>query len=468
MGLTYVLFAIVVVGTALGGMTQTALNTMAPMVLADLATNIGWGQWLTTVYMLSMGVAVPLASFLVKRFSMRNLLAASFLLYLAGSTCDCLAVSFPMLLVGRVLDAVATGVLMPLLQTIAMTRFPPHRHGTAMGIAGIALGFAPNVGPTVGGALAQAAGWRAMFLILAVVSAVLLVLTCAFVKRERPANAHAQLEWTSLALSAAGFSGLLLGFTDAANYPLGHPLVWAPVVVGAVAVALFLRRQARVGQPLVSPDIFKERPYRICLAAQCCLYGCFLGMTLVVPLFVIDACGMTSADAGLVLLPGAVVALVCEPGAGAASDRFGPRKVALFGGVFLTAGAMGMAFIPTDAPLWTVALAQTLRAVGFTTLIPTTTSWGLSPLGPRGITTDGSSFFIMSRQVAAALATAVMVFLVAQFAGAPAATGVPLPEGEALGYHLALGFSGVLGAAVLLVAALFIREQPGNDRNEQS
>lgn len=454
----YVLFAIVVVGTALGGMTQTALNTMAPVVLADLSTNISWGQWLTTVYMLSMGVAVPLASFLVKRFSTRNLLLASFLLYLAGSACDCLAVNFPMLLVGRVLDAVATGVLMPLLQTIAMTRFPEHRHGTAMGIAGIALGFAPNVGPTVGGALAQMAGWRALFFILVAASVVLLVLTCALVKREQPANAQAKLEWPSLALSATGFGGLLLGFTDAANYPLAHPLVWAPAIVGAVLVVLFLRRQARVEQPLVNLAIFEERSYRVCLAAQCCLYGCFLGMTLIIPLFVIDACGMTSADAGLVLLPGAVVALVFEPGAGAASDRFGPRKVALFGGVFLTAGAVGMAFIPTDSPLWLVAAAQVLRAVGFTTLIPTTTSWGLAPLGRRGITTDGSSFFIMSRQIAAAVATAVMVLLIAQFAGGPAEAGMLLPESEALGYHLALGFSGVLGAAVLLIAAVFIRD----------
>lgn len=454
----YVLFAIVVVGTALGGMTQTALNTMAPVVLADLSTDIGWGQWLTTVYMLSMGVAVPLASFLVKRFSTRSLLVASFLLYFVGSACDCLAVNFPMLLVGRVLDAVATGVLMPLLQTIAMTRFPEHRHGTAMGIAGIALGFAPNVGPTVGGALAQVAGWRALFFILVAASVVLLVLTCALVKREQPANAQAKLEWPSLALSATGFGGLLLGFTDAANYPLAHPLVWAPAIVGAVLVVLFLRRQARVEQPLVNLAIFEERPYRVCLAAQCCLYGCFLGMTLIIPLFVIDACGMTSADAGLVLLPGAVVALVCEPGAGAASDRFGPRKVALFGGVFLTVGAVGMAFIPTDSPLWLVAAAQVLRAVGFTTLIPTTTSWGLAPLGRRGITTDGSSFFIMSRQIAAAVATAVMVLLIAQFAGGPAEAGMPLPESEALGYHLALGFSGVLGAAVLLIAAVFIRD----------
>lgn len=148
---TYVLFALVVVGAGLGGMTQTALNTMAAVVLEDLGTDIGWGQWLTTLYIFTMGVAVPLASYVQRRFSVRTLLIVSFGLYLAGSLCDLAATSFAMLLIGRVLEALATGILMPLLQTIAMTRFPENRHGTAMGIAGISLGFAPNMGPVAGG-----------------------------------------------------------------------------------------------------------------------------------------------------------------------------------------------------------------------------------------------------------------------------------------------------------------------------
>ena len=107
---TYLLFAIVCVGTSLGSLTQTALNTMAAEVLADLGTDIGWGQWLTTAYIFSMGVAVPLASYLQRKFSVRTLLLGAFSLYLAGSLCDFLALNFPMLIVGRVLEAVATAV----------------------------------------------------------------------------------------------------------------------------------------------------------------------------------------------------------------------------------------------------------------------------------------------------------------------------------------------------------------------
>lgn len=447
---TCCLFAIVVVGTGLGGMTQTALNTVATVVLSDLGSDIGWGQWLATLYIFAMGAAVPLASFVQRRFSVRTLMLMSYGLYLAGSLCDFMAIDFAMLLVGRVLEALATGVLMPLLQTIAMTRFPESRHGTAMGVAGIALGFAPNIGPVVGGALCEAVGWRFLFLGLSAASAVLLLLTMAVV-RERDAREPAtRLDWLSLVLSTFGFGGVLLGFTAAANMPLGEPLVWAPVAFGVLAVGLFLRRQRSLAQPLINLRIFSFRPYRRAMGVQCLLYGCFVGMTLVIPLTIIDGAGYTAFEAGAVLFPGALAALVFEPGAGAASDRFGVRRVAIFGGAFLVAGAVGIALVPLAAPLWVFAAFQTLRCVGLTTLIPSTTAWGLGPLGAEGITPDGSAALIMARQIFAALATAVMVFLVkqAELLGAPW-----------LGFHWALGFSGLLAVGCLASVIAFVRKE---------
>ncbi len=334
----YALFAIVVVGTGLGGMTQTALNAMADVVLSDLGTEIGWGQWLATIYIFCMGAAVPLASYLQRKLSARSLILYSYGLYLIGSLCDCLAVNFPMLIIGRVLEALGTGVLMPLLQTIAMTRFPENRHGTAMGIAGIALGFAPNIGPVVGGALCTAFSWRAMFLILACASAVLIVCALAVVREREVKDAAAHLDVTSLVFSTFGFGGLLLGFTAAANMGLTEPLVWAPVLVGIACVALFVTRQHTISEPLLDLRIFTFREYLVSIVAQCLLYGCFMGMTLIIPLTVIEAGGHNAFEAGLVLFPGALAALVFEPGAGMATDRFGARKVAIFGGCFLVVG----------------------------------------------------------------------------------------------------------------------------------
>lgn len=452
---TCTLFAIVVTGTALGGMTQTALNTMATAVLADLHTDIGWGQWLATIYIFCMGAAVPLASFVQRRFSVRTLMLLSFGFFLVGSLCDFMALNFPMLIIGRVLEALASGILMPLLQTIAMTRFPENRHGTAMGVAGIALGFAPNLGPTLGGAIASAVGWRYLFLLLAACSAAFVVATLVFVSERDAKDPAASLDVVSLMLSTFGFGGLLLGFTAAANVSPAHPLVWASTAVGIACVLLFFKRQRRVPNPLINLRIFAHAPYRVSMLTQCLLYGCFMGMTLLIPLTIVEAGGHSTLEAGLVLLPGAIAALIFEPGAGAASDRFGPRRVSIFGGVFLALGAVSIAFVPADAPLWVPAVCQAVRCIGLTTLIPTTTAAGLGPLGREGITTDGSAGLIMTRQIAAALATAVMVFLLKLFNTA---------ANPVLGYHAALGFSGLLGVLCLLMAALFIRDPSPQER----
>ncbi|MBQ9002657.1 MAG: MFS transporter, partial [Eggerthellaceae bacterium] len=328
---------------------------------------------------------------------------------------------------------------------------PENRQGTALGIAGSALGFAPHIGPTIGGAIVVAAGWRFMFLVLMAASAVLIMATLAFVRERDVREPSATLDWASLSLSTVGFGGMLLGFTAAANMPLAEPLVWLPVVLGAAAIAAFCRRQRNLERrgrlQLVNLRIFESQPYRASLATQLLMYGCFMGMTLIIPLFVVEAGGYTPFEAGLVLLPGALAALVFEPGAGIASDKFGPRRVAVFGGTCLAVGAASIAFVPADAPLWIPAICQAVRCIGLTSLIPTTTAHGLGSLGKAGLTTDGSAAMIMLRQISAALATAVMVCLVKAFETAP---------DVALGYHAALGFSGLLGLGALICAIAFI------------
>ena len=117
---------------------------------------------------------------------------------------------------------------------------------------------------------------------------------------------------------------------------LAELLVWAPVLVGIACVALFVTRQHTISEPLLDLRIFTFREYRVSIVAQCLLYGCFMGMTLIIPLTVIEAGGHNAFEAGLVLFPGALAALVFEPGAGMATDRFGARKVAIFGGCFRT------------------------------------------------------------------------------------------------------------------------------------
>ena len=148
------------------------------------------------------------------------------------------------------------------------------------------MGFAPNIGPIIGGALVDSWGWRSFYGLL-IGALVLLALACAlFVREEGDGSAGAVLDVPSLALSTLGFGGLLLAASNAANMPLSSEGVWVPALSGACCVAAFLVRQNRISHPLIYLGVFRARQYRAAFVAQNCLFASFMGITLIVPLFV--------------------------------------------------------------------------------------------------------------------------------------------------------------------------------------
>lgn len=412
----YALFALVTIGAALGNLSQTGLNAMLPAVMVDFGVDVDVGQWLATGYMLMLGVAVPVATYLMRRLSDRSFLLLSFGMFAVGSLADWVAPEFISMLIGRVLQAIAVGLAVPKMQTIAMTQFPPGKQATAMGVAGIALGFAPNIGPTVGGAMDYAFGWRSFFLLLFAISAVLFVLTLVLVKRSDSPDASARFETLSFIYSTLGFGGLLLGLSQASSYGLDSAWVWAPMIVGVVFLVLFIRRQRRIDQPLMDLRIFESRVFVDGLVAAMFVFACFMGITLVIPLYVVDVIGGTSLDAGLVILPTTVTALLVNPLSGVLADKTSPRLASLIFGTFLTVGSVLCVFIDEDTPLWLLSVYQTIRATGVSGLIGPLLTYALAGLkGP--LIPHGSSAAVIIRQVAGTFGTAIMVLLVTLCAG---------------------------------------------------
>lgn len=457
-GHNYALFAIVVITCALGSLTQTVMNSMLTGVCEDFAIDAAVGQWVTTIYMLVMGITVPVVTYLSRRFSLKRLVFLALGFYFAGSVVGFFAPSFPVLLVARVLQAIATGITLPLVQTVAMTRFPRERTGTAMGIGGIAMGFAPNIGPLIGGALAGTWGWRSFYIILAVLLALLFVATVLTVKSHGDHETDAVFDFPSFLMSTVGFGGLLLGASNAATMALANPQVWIPAVVGVAFIVAFILRQRRVAHPLISMDIFGSRHFRAAFVGQNCLFASFMGITLVLPLYIQGPCGMTALEAGIAFIPATVVALFVNPLAGILLDKVGPRVVCITGAAFLTVGAASFMFLDATTPLWLLTFWQGVRAVGVSALVGPLNSWGLSGL-PGKIIMDGSAFFATVRQASASLGTALMMLLISVL-GAGAAAGAAVDAGAtlaALPYQAAFGLSSLFAAVVLVTAVWKIR-----------
>lgn len=294
-------------------------------------------------------------------------------------------------------------------------------------------------------------GWRSFFVLIVVLLVALAVASALIIRRSDPFDRTARLDVVSLALSTLGFGGLLLAFSDASSFFITSPFVWMPLVLGALFLVLFVRRQNRVEQPLISMKIFKSRQYVTGFIAQNFLNASFMGVTLIVPLYIEELCGGTALDAGVVLLPGTVAALVLNPLAGVLTDRVGVRPVALVSGAFLATGAILMMFLEADTPLYVTTMCQAVRAVGVSGLVGPLTSWSLAKL-PRPIVTDGSSFCIAARQACASLGTSAMVFTIT-IVGA-SSVGIADP---ALAYQMAFGFSAVMAVATFAFIVAKVR-----------
>ena len=147
----FVSLAILTFITFVGNFTQLQLSAALPSIVDEFGINVTTGQWLTSVFQLVMGVMVPLTAFLTRRFSTRQIVIVSMVVFTLGSVCAWLAPSFLVLLLGRVLEAIGTGVMWPVLQITVFSIYPLSRRGAAMGMVGIAMSVAPAIGPTLGG-----------------------------------------------------------------------------------------------------------------------------------------------------------------------------------------------------------------------------------------------------------------------------------------------------------------------------
>ncbi|MCL6637937.1 MAG: MFS transporter, partial [Alicyclobacillus sp.] len=157
------MLATLLLGAFVTILNQTLLNVAIPRLMNDFNETASTVQWLSTAYMMTNGVLIPLSAFLIAMFTTRQLFIGAMVLFTIGSFVCSIAPSFAVILIGRVIQAFGAGVIMPLLMTVVLNLFPPAQRGKAMGTIGIAMIFAPAVGPTLSGWLIETWSWRLLF-----------------------------------------------------------------------------------------------------------------------------------------------------------------------------------------------------------------------------------------------------------------------------------------------------------------
>lgn len=444
---------ILIAGAFVSVLNQTLMLVAIPPIMRDFGAEASLAQWVTTAFMLTSGLFIPISAVLIDRFSNRALFMAAQLTFVLGTALGAMAVSFEMLLLARIIQGAAAGIIMPMIQTLIMSLYPIEKRGQAMGLVGLVIAFAPALGPTLSGWIVDHLSWRYLFVLILPIALLVLTATFAFMKNVTPRRAG-HIDRLSVVLSTLGWGGLLYGFSLAGAAGWGHPQVLSSLVVGAVALGFFLRRQGRLTTPLLDIRVFDSPVFSLTTGLSVLCFILLIGTQTLIPLYVQDGRGLSALVAGLVLLPGAVVMGLMSPIAGRLFDRFGIHGLAIFG-FGLLALAMGLlAGLGESTSMPLLAGLSILHMLGVSSVLMPLVTAGINSL-PRELIAHATAMNNTLRMVGGSIGTAILVTVMSTTlkAGVPAAArATAVIDGIRLAFGVALGLA-LLG----LVVAFFLR-----------
>ncbi len=444
-----VVIAVLVVSAFVMILNETILSVALKDLTVDLGVSTTTVQWLTSGFLLTMAVVIPTTGFLLERFTPRQVFLASLTMFSLGTLVSALAPGFAVLLVGRVIQACGTAVMIPLLMTSIMRLVPPERRGSTMGTITIVIAVAPAIGPTIGGAVLASLSWRWMFWIVLPLAVAALILGAVYMKLPSQTRS-VPLDVLSVLLSAVGFGGILYGFSTIGEAGGGGLPPWAPIVIGAVALVVFVLRQLALQKrdaALLDLRPFTHRQFVVALILFALLFMSLLGAAaILLPLFLQTVLGEGTLWVGLAVLPGGLVLGLLGRPVGALYDRIGARPLVIPGAIMMAVALWLFTLLGAGSPLGAVVGIHVLLMAGLGLMMTPLMTEALSSL-PGPLYSHGSAILATLQQVAGAFGTAAFVTISA--IASTSLSGTPDAQGLRVGF-MAAGVVGVLAVVVSL------------------
>lgn len=443
-------------------LNETIMGVALPQLMKDLDITANAAQWLTTAFMLTMAVVIPITGFLLQRFDTRPVFITAMSLFSAGTFIAAVAPGFEVLLVGRVVQATGTAIMMPLLMTTVMTLVPAASRGRTMGNISIVISVAPAIGPTISGIILSVLDWRWMFILVLPIALSALALGAARVRNvTTPRRTH--FDAASVILSAFAFGGLVYGLSSLGGIAAGgNPLgAWLPLGVGGVALTVFVLRQVRLQRAeraLLDLRTFGSRNFTFSIVMFTMSMMAFFGTIVLLPIYMQDVLGLDPLQTGLLLLPGGLTMGLLAPFVGRTYDRIGPTVLLVTGAVIVSSVLWIMTTFQATTSPFSVLAAHVSLSVGLALLFTPLFSASLGSLRPQ-LYSHGSAIVGTAQQLAGAAGTALFVTVMAAQAAILVADGATDVAATAEGVRVAFVYGAVI-SMFAIPAAFMIRRTP--------
>ncbi len=439
-------------------LNETTMNVALTAIMADMHVTERTAQWLTTAFMLTMAVVIPITGFLLQRLKTRTVFITAMTLFSVGTLLAALSPVFGVLVVARVIQATGTAIMMPLLFTTVLTLVPVERRGRVMGNISIVISVAPALGPMISGLILGAFSWHFLFLlVLPIAVAALIVGGIRVPNVTEPTTSS--IDVFSVILSAFGFGGLVFGLSNIGTAGIGALQSWLPLAVGVAGITVFILRQLvlqREDRALLDLRTFTVRTFTFAVLMLTISMIALFGTVTLLPLYTQNVLKLDALTTGLMLLPGGLIMGLLGPVVGRLYDRIGPRPLVISGSTVVALAIWGMTLLTATSPAWWVTAAHVTLSIGLALVFTPLFTAGLGDIPPK-LYSHGSAVVGTIQQLAGAAGVALFITVMSAAATAQAHHGAAEVAATAVGIHTAFTYGAVI-SLIAIPLAFFIRK----------
>jgi DHA2 family lincomycin resistance protein-like MFS transporter len=435
-------------------LNETIIVNAVPRLQAQFGVTARSAGWLTTAFMLTMAVVIPITGWFLQRVTTRQAFALAMGVFSLGTAVAAVSPFFWLLLLARVVQASGTAVMMPLLMTTLMNVVPERDRGKVMGNVTLAMSVAPALGPAVSGVILDVASWRWIF---GTVLPLAIVIAFAGLRKLRNVGepTAGEVDALSVSLSALGFGALVYGLSLIGDHHAPVPPI-VLILVGLAVLGLFVWRQIllqRSGAPLLDLRAFTHRTFTLGVLLMSVAFMAFLSVLFLLPQYLQEARHLSTLQTGLLLIPGGLAMGVLGPQVGKVYDRVGGRPLVIPGAVGILVAMVLFTRVGTQTPYIGVLGMHVLMMISLALVFTPVFTLALGALPPH-LYSHGSSLLGALQQVAGAAGAAVSVAVLSSRATVLSAHGDRFAQAFTGGMQRAFMVGAALSLIVVAVAIL--------------
>jgi EmrB/QacA subfamily drug resistance transporter len=450
----------VCVGAFLGQLDASIAGLVLPTLEQTFSAPVAGVEWVAIAYLVTLAALVVPFGRLADLAGRKLLYVGGFLVFIAGSALCGFAPTLGWLIAFRVLQAVGAAMLQANSVAIITAAVARRRLGRAIGVQGAAQAIGLSVGPSVGGFLIDALGWRWVFFIavpFGLIGTVLGWLVLPTTPNVEAGARRDRFDWVGALLLGPSVALLMLALTFGNEWGWTSPALIGVTLLAALCLGLFVATELHADSPLVDLSLFASRMFTIGIMAGLLSYSVLFGSLFLIPFYLERILGNTPAEAGLLLSPIPLALGVVAPLAGALTDRFGSRLPTVTGMLLSALALLALAVMP-DLSLPLTLLLLGVLGVGLGLFTPPNNSaiMGSAPERQLGV---AGGILNMTRSVGTSLGVALTGALLALLLNA--ATGAHVdstldvaPAALDVAFHQTLLFLAALAAVAGLLSAV--------------